>query len=56
MSLYDLMKRTDIILKKYEKYDAPIKTKSGKATDPFTEEFEEIDAEVDKVIEVREND
>ncbi|GLI67924.1 hypothetical protein VaNZ11_012251 [Volvox africanus] len=51
MSIYDLIQRTQIILKKYEKYDAPIKTKNNKSDDPFMEEYQEVEAELDKVLE-----
>ncbi|GIL90987.1 hypothetical protein Vretimale_17065 [Volvox reticuliferus] len=51
MSIYDLIQRTQTILKKYEKYDAPIKTKSNKSDDPFMEEYQEVEAELEKVLE-----
>lgn len=49
MSIYDLIQRTNTILKKYEKYDAPIKTKGAKTDDPFMEEYQEVEAELEKL-------
>ncbi|GFR50199.1 hypothetical protein Agub_g12367 [Astrephomene gubernaculifera] len=51
MSIYDLIQRTNIILKKYERYDAPIKTRHGKTDDPFMEEYEEVESELEKLLE-----
>ncbi|MEW5320392.1 MAG: hypothetical protein WDW38_011467 [Sanguina aurantia] len=51
MSLYDLIIRAELILKKYEKYDAAQKTKQGKSDDPFREEYNEVDAEVEKLMD-----
>ncbi|KAG2431673.1 hypothetical protein HYH02_013250 [Chlamydomonas schloesseri] len=51
MSIYDLIQRTNIILKKYEKYDAPIKTRGAKTDDPFMEEYQEVEAELEKLLE-----
>ncbi|KAG2483270.1 hypothetical protein HYH03_017868 [Edaphochlamys debaryana] len=50
-SIFDLIQRTDHILKKYEKYDAPLKTKGNKTDDPFMEEYEEVEAEIEKLLE-----
>ncbi|PNH07677.1 Syntaxin-71 [Tetrabaena socialis] len=51
MSIYDLIQRTNTILKKYEKYDAPIKTRGAKTDDPFQEELQEVEAELEKLLE-----
>ncbi|GLC37524.1 hypothetical protein PLESTB_001757000 [Pleodorina starrii] len=51
MSIYDLIQRTNVILKKYEKYDAPIKTRGNKTDDPFMEEYQEVEAELEKLLE-----
>uniref|UniRef100_A0A6U0UWP2 t-SNARE coiled-coil homology domain-containing protein n=1 Tax=Polytomella parva TaxID=51329 RepID=A0A6U0UWP2_9CHLO len=51
MSLYDVISRAQHVLNKYEKYDAPLKKKGNKDTDPFTEEYEEIEAEIEKLLE-----
>ncbi|MEW5303548.1 MAG: hypothetical protein WDW38_001887 [Sanguina aurantia] len=51
MSLYDLLTRAEHILKKYEKYDAVQKTKHAKSDDPFREEYDELDAEVEKLLD-----
>lgn len=53
MTIYDLSERSAIILKKYEKYDAEAKKqKAGNSGDPFTEELEELDAEIEKLLSV----
>ncbi|KAG2431672.1 hypothetical protein HYH02_013249 [Chlamydomonas schloesseri] len=50
-SIYDLIQRTNIILQKYEQYDAPIKTRGAKTDDPFMEEYQEVEAELEKLLE-----
>lgn len=40
-----------MILKKYEKYDAPIQPDKGTSGDPFMDEYLEVEAEVDKLME-----
>ncbi|WIA07935.1 hypothetical protein OEZ85_007413 [Tetradesmus obliquus] len=48
MSLFDLQQRTDAILKKYEKYDAPMgKRRETKGDDPYQEEYDLIMSQVD---------
>ncbi|KXZ42121.1 SYP71 protein [Gonium pectorale] len=51
MSIYDLIQRTNLILKKYEKYDAPIKTRGNKTDDPFMEEYQEVENELERLQE-----
>lgn len=47
MSLYDLQQRTDVILKKYEKYDKPMdKRRVTNGDDPFQDELENMEAQV----------
>lgn len=37
---------------RYEKYDAVQKTKQAKSDDPFREEYDELDVEVEKLLDV----
>jgi hypothetical protein len=37
---------------RYEKYDAPLGGKKGKADDPFQEEYDEIEAQIDQLMKV----
>jgi hypothetical protein len=37
---------------RYEKYDAPLGGKKGKADDPFQEEYEEIEAQIEQLMKV----
>ncbi|GBF90690.1 hypothetical protein Rsub_02990 [Raphidocelis subcapitata] len=54
MSLYDLQQRTEIILKKYAKYDAPLqKQREGKSDDPFMDEYDALDAQVEALIKAK---
>ncbi|GAX77861.1 hypothetical protein CEUSTIGMA_g5303.t1 [Chlamydomonas eustigma] len=51
MTIFDLTERSTLILKKYEKYDSDLKKKgTSSASDPFTEELEELEAEVNKLM------
>eukprot|EP00879_Flechtneria_rotunda_P007473 GHRR01007839.1.p1 GENE.GHRR01007839.1~~GHRR01007839.1.p1 ORF type:complete len:246 (+),score=91.72 GHRR01007839.1:198-935(+) len=48
MSLFDVQQRADALLKKYEKYDKPMeKRRQTKGDDPFTEEMEMLQAQID---------
>lgn len=38
--------------RRYEKYDAPIKTRSNKSDDPFMEIYNEVEAELEKLLDV----
>lgn len=51
MSIFDLNQRANAVLKKYEKYDAPVNTKAAKTDDPFLEEYYEVEAEVERLME-----
>lgn len=51
MTLFDLSNRADIILRKYERYDAPVVVEKGTTGDVFMDEYREVDTEVDKLID-----
>ncbi|GLC38413.1 hypothetical protein PLESTB_001580600 [Pleodorina starrii] len=53
MSIYDLIQRTDIILQKYAKYDPETPTKGKKKKNTFAELYQEIEAEVEKLMEIK---
>lgn len=50
-TIYDLSTRCETILKKYEKYDAPMKEKGSKSQDAFQEELEAVETEVQNLME-----
>jgi hypothetical protein len=37
---------------RYEKYDAPMQQDKGKSADPFSDEYQEVEAEVEKLMDV----
>jgi hypothetical protein len=39
--------------RRYEKYDAPLGGKKGKADDPFLEEHEELEMQIQQLMQVR---
>lgn len=39
--------------RRYEKYDAEVNTDKVRSDDPFMEEYQEVEAEVEKLLEVR---
>mmetsp|Transcript_36932 Transcript_36932/g.82118 ORF Transcript_36932/g.82118 Transcript_36932/m.82118 type:complete len:279 (+) Transcript_36932:235-1071(+) len=50
MSLFDVLQRANAVLKKYEKYDQENKKHHGKASDPFTEEVQDVEAEIARLM------
>lgn len=48
----DLAEAVCSLPRRYEKYDAPIKTRSNKSDDPFMEIYNEVEAELEKLLDV----